>query len=254
MFNPAGGFATTKTLDFFIDNSLYNTTTCETNQNIVLPDTPPEKPGYNFAGWRAIKYTPVEYLENSGTQYIDTGFKPNQNSGIDIDFFSNRTQGSIIGSVCDTANQYAYTFGIQANSTVSTTDMLIYTSKNTSRYQNYWRIENLYNNGNGRYQVQINGRTASVLASNNTTLTHTFPSDTYQIPFSLYLFASNRGTNAIISPETKIYSCKLYDNNTLVHDFIPVLDEKNIPCMYDKITHSFFYNAGTGDFIAGPTI
>lgn len=30
-------------------------------------------------------FTPVEYIESSGTQYIDTGFKPNQDTGIIMD-------------------------------------------------------------------------------------------------------------------------------------------------------------------------
>ena len=51
-----------------------------------------------------------------------------------------------------------------------------------------------------------------------------------------------------------IYSAKIYDNGALVRDFIPALDGGNIPCMYDRITNQYFYNQGTGDFIAGPNI
>ena len=31
-------------------------------------------------------YKRLEYIQSSGTQYIDTGFKPNQDTGITIDF------------------------------------------------------------------------------------------------------------------------------------------------------------------------
>ena len=34
----------------------------------------------------------------------------------------------------------------------------------------------------------------------------------------------------------------------------PVLDKNGTPCMYDNVTDQFFYNAGTGQFIAGPVI
>ena len=34
----------------------------------------------------------------------------------------------------------------------------------------------------------------------------------------------------------------------------PVLDKNGIPCMYDKVTDQFFYNQGTGQFIAGPVV
>ena len=43
-------------------------------------------------------------------------------------------------------------------------------------------------------------------------------------------------------------------NNILVRDFIPVLDKDGVPCMYDKVTVQFFYNQGTGQFIAGPAL
>ncbi len=36
--------------------------------------------------------------------------------------------------------------------------------------------------------------------------------------------------------------------------FIPILDINGTPCMYDKVEDKFYYNAGTGQFIAGPAI
>ena len=45
--------------------------------------------------------------------------------------------------------------------------------------------------------------------------------------------------------------CKIYKDTSLIRDFIPVKDENNVVCLYDKISNQYFYNAGTGDFIAG---
>lgn len=47
----------------------------------------------------------------------------------------------------------------------------------------------------------------------------------------------------------RLYYCKLYYNNELIRDLIPVLDENNVPCLYDKVTDSFFYNKGSGTFL-----
>ena len=52
----------------------------------------------------------------------------------------------------------------------------------------------------------------------------------------------------------KIKYFQIYDNDTLVRDFVPVLDKDDIPCMYDKVERKFYYNQGTGDFIAGPIV
>ena len=52
----------------------------------------------------------------------------------------------------------------------------------------------------------------------------------------------------------RMYNFKIYDNDVLVRDMIPVLDPTGTPCMYDKVEGKFYYNSGTGDFIAGPVI
>jgi hypothetical protein len=50
------------------------------------------------------------------------------------------------------------------------------------------------------------------------------------------------------------YGMKLYRNDVLVRDFIPVLDLNDEPCMYDRVTGRCFYNQGTGAFLYGPDI
>ena len=40
------------------------------------------------------KCTKLEYLESNGTQYIDTGFKPNQNTGFDVEFMTLNNSGN----------------------------------------------------------------------------------------------------------------------------------------------------------------
>ena len=69
------------------------------------------------------------------------------------------------------------------------------------------------------------------------------------------LFASYKPNRGFYNPcNVKFYYLKLYDNDILVRDMIPVLDKDGVPCMYDKVENKFYYNAGTGDFIAGPVI
>ena len=51
-----------------------------------------------------------------------------------------------------------------------------------------------------------------------------------------------------------LYSCKIWKAGVLVQNFIPVKDENNIVCLYDKISNAFFYNQGTGGFIAGGAV
>ncbi len=72
---------------------------------------------------------------------------------------------------------------------------------------------------------------------------------------SLYLFARHYDADGDVAnrpADAKIYYCKIYEGSRLVHHFLPVVDYDIVPCMYDKVTRTRFYNQGTGSFTAGP--
>ena len=76
---------------------------------------------------------------------------------------------------------------------------------------------------------------------------------------SLYLFAVNDIDNngapiRFASADTRIYAMKIYHGDVadpvLYRYFIPVLHydnakEEYVPCLYDKVSHTYFYNKGT---------
>ena len=49
----------------------------------------------------------------------------------------------------------------------------------------------------------------------------------------------------------RIYYCKIYDNDTLARDYIPVIDSSERPCLFDKVEKKCYYNQGTGEFLWG---
>lgn len=52
-----------------------------------------------------------------------------------------------------------------------------------------------------------------------------------------------------------LYSCKIYDNGTLIRDFIPVKRISDSKCgLWDKVTKVFYPNSGTGTFTGGSAI
>ena len=56
-------------------------------------------------------------------------------------------------------------------------------------------------------------------------------------------------------PSTRTIYRWIYESNGVkIRDFVPVLDMNGTPCMFDKVEQKFYYNQGTGDFIAGPVI
>ena len=70
----------------------------------------------------------------------------------------------------------------------------------------------------------------------------------------MYIFGIHRTSSNKFIGNMRLYYFKLYNDGVLIRNFIPVLDKNGTPCMYDKVTGQFFYNAGTGNFIAGPVI
>ena len=189
-------------------------------------------------------YTRIAYLESTGTQWIDTGFVPNQNSGMTLVIntdMSNKPLPAYCSEVIESVNN---AFGVSQNSSRATTAFLVYNGRSDN--DGYWRVEktDIYGGGTGKYTININKRNVSISPDGGTTVSSTLTDSTYQMTNTVKLWPEH----AIC----KIYSCKLYDNGTLVRDLVPVLDNEGIPCMYDRQNDRLYYNDGTGQFIAGP--
>ena len=52
----------------------------------------------------------------------------------------------------------------------------------------------------------------------------------------------------------KIYSCQIYDNGSLVRDYVPCINNDGTIGLWDDVNSVFYGNAGTGSFTAGPEI
>ncbi len=238
------GFAFADTINLHwlnYDGTTYQDSTCEINSDLILPSTPPTKYGYTFTGWKLASYRPIEYLESTGTQYIDTGYIPNNLTGIEIKIQNTKNDLSAeniffgSGESAHSKSFELYIWGGTLQFIYSGVTAQSLPGANPFTVNWYGRnVQYAYNNND----------TYFVLSSNN---------NDFISPYNMCLFADKRPTNVNIG-FCRIYYCKIYDNNTLVRDFIPVLDKDGTPCMYDKVTEQFFYNQGTGQFIAGSVL
>ena len=178
-------------------------------------------------------YTKLDYIESSGTQYINTGFKPNQNTRcvIDIENLSS-AQASFFGArASQTAASFTY-FSLTA-----TTGRSDYGASKQSMS---------FTNTVGRYTVDQN---KNVCTANGVTATGT--ANTFQLTNNLYLMAVNQANAAMQNAKMKLYSAKIYDNGTLVRDFIPCKNASGAIGLWDNVNSVFYANAGTGTFSAG---
>ena len=250
IFTCATTFA--HTINWYMDGNTYATTQCETGSDIILPQTP-YKYGYTFQGWDG--YVPVEYLESTGTQYIDTGFafddvlRPNIFTlDFTIAIIKNITGSNVppgfsgAGSYVMKTEHFAWNnpncvgmYSYNGNSLVGSVCNLI-------PYESY----------NFRYEFNQSAGTLIRYSSlGEETTTYTYNSLLPTSNANIYLFKTNGATSG---QPIRIYRWIYESNGVKIRDFIPVLDMNGTPCMFDKVEQKFYYNQGTGDFIAGPVI
>ena len=177
----------------------------------------------------------VLYLESDGTQYIDTGI--NASSGIEfeikIERYNNSTGwGHIIGAITDSSDLMCI-FGIK-----NWGEYLTRNGSGDILYGNYSFALNTY------YTIKL---VSGVLYINGVAVKNV-PTSTYTTAVSLYLFAAHYQNAANSNATVRIYHCKIWDNGTLVRDYIPAVDNETAG-LYDRVSGSF--NSGHGTFSYG---
>jgi hypothetical protein len=183
-------------------------------------------------------YTLLEYIQSSGTQYIDTDFKPNQDTRVVLDFHNSGDYSGITTGLCPF-------FGARNASTTSAFALWV----GTNSYPHYG---NVAYNKNGNFTVDINRRLTydfnkNVVSIGDTSIT--CASATFTTSYSLCLLTiNNYGTIESRRASGKLYSCQIYDNGTLVRDFVPVISPDGAYGLYDKANSKFYGNAGSGAF------
>ena len=187
----------------------------------------------------------LEYIESTGTQYIDTEYMINENF-----------KYKIKTAITDT----------RTSTTIYPQLMTALTLANSSDGKSY-RIEyspstkkingmgvSIDYNSNEIYTIEyklgyttING----VLYNNNIT----WKGEPYSTVILLCAKSSNYGIGTSFYSVARIYSAQIYNGDTLVRDYIPVhntiLDTYGL---YDKVEGKFYANSGTGNFIPGPEV
>ena len=181
---------------------------------------------------------PIEYLESSGTQYIDTGLVHQiQNYEYFIDFTpcQNDNESVVFGS----SNSYVW---------------------DGQSWDNTLYIGNTGSTGNGFNRVAYIRQTTRLVVVNNHVTVYKDGNITSDFDFSgsiisrrhilLYAYTFN-SDNASAKSSQRVYSFSIIMNGVKVLEFIPVRVGYT-GYMYDKVSGQLFGNAGTGNFILGP--
>lgn len=185
---------------------------------------------------------PVEYLESSGTQWIDTGINANSNLTVQASF----TMQNLA------ASNYGFLFGSRP-AKQSKTYAVVFTTKSIGYLVGDGAFSYAgYSSLNVKHTVEI--RNDGMLYSDGSLINQVYRGVVTSNTLPLYLFGVN--TNGVFDNTQpfigRVYNTQIYDNNELVRDFIPAKDENGVGFMFDKVSHTIYDNAGSGAFITGP--
>lgn len=194
----------------------------------------PSTSGTAFASGPITSDGRLEYIESSGTQYIDTGFNPNQDTRVVCGIFISGTlpTSNFIPFGCRTSASGGYFYPITSNGAWAYCfgSKLAESSVNTS----------------GRILMDSNKNTLYVNGSEIVVTNNQFSG-----ACPIFLFALNQSGTASFRSSYRLYSCKIYDNNVLVRDYIPFRYNGEVG-LWDRVSNTFYGNSGSGVFTAGP--
>lgn len=177
------------------------------------------------------EYIELEYIESTGTQYIDTGIVPDNSLSFECKFNASNTSdgyGNVFGARDDSASN-EYQLGLYNNGMISigSRNVGLKLSSGVLYTVSY----------EGGTNATINGASVTIRVSNLTTKQN------------IVLFAVNEAGKIRQQAVVKLYYCKFGN----VRNFVPVKRRSdNVNGMYDMVSRTFFESVGNENFIAGP--
>ena len=182
-------------------------------------------------------YKRLEYIEYRGTQHINTGFKPNQTTRVVVEMQLTDSALEQTPFLARKASQEK-SFGIFLQSAGWAVDYgtlrLNFSSKITATERLSLDFD--------KTKVTMNGETL------------TFSAQEFLTPVNLFLFVRNTNGTLNNYAIAKLYFCRIYDNGTLIRDYIPCQTTSGEIGLWDDVNSVFYGNAGTGTFTAGPVV
>lgn len=180
-------------------------------------------------------YRRLEYIQSSGTQYIDTGIIGSYDTRVTADF-----------EILSIGSGTVFVFGSQANNDVrfclGITSASVFRSDYGTEY-----ISGPSAATGTKYKADKNRNVCTINGTAINSNVQTFTGTT-----NIYLFA--RSYSSLSYASLKMYGCKIYSNDVLVRDFIPCKNASGVVGMWDDVNSVFYQNAGSGTFTAGPEV
>ena len=183
-------------------------------------------------------YTAVNYLQSSGSQYIDTGRKLTQDSDITIDF-------SIVGEI----NKSAGIFGSRESASKNNLTLLrefrsVESSFFAGDFSEFQKHRFTAASSLERTKIRMNKAGAWV---NDILIKSWSDVANFETPTNGLIFDIGNNNWTGNKAVMQLYG---YTNGD-AQQLVPCLDANGVPCLYDLIGRTTLYNQGTGSFTWG---
>ena len=194
------------------------------------------------------EYKRVEYIESTGEQYIDTGYKADANTGHYVKFSTTSAlatsgHGSMFGAA---DNNWTTAYYLETYTTDSSHPGSF--KYNSTSYDAKMATSTVLTICHSKTQNVLTRNDGSYISVAN---------ETHSTPVNMYIFASNKsGVGACIFIKAKLYHLIFLKSAGYVHEYYPVIRKSdNKPGLYDVATQTFLTNQGSGtDFSYGAEV
>lgn len=181
-------------------------------------------------------YTELEYIQSSGTQYLDSGVTFEKTDAVEFEILWTVTPPSSGTYVC---GNYYMQVGM------GTSGYGIYAASNTKAYGT-----------KDRMRVTFASVQETLLVNDAQVFTHDWSGQNLS-NVKLGILKLGMEGNAWYSSapvSAKVYSCTIKKGGALVRDFIPCKNASGVIGLWDDVNSAFHQNAGSGVFTAGPEV
>lgn len=224
--------------DFINKKVVYITNEGKYEYNIVDKD---KCNTYDYVDNEGNGYTEVEYIESTGEQYIDTAYYPNESTEIDISF-------NYYTTTIPKSSDWNGIFGVRDGNTSSGKSFGLFVNRGSyAAALNYGNVDTSTIAGTNIAEKTNIKNIGKTFYYNGQELIK-FENNPIQSTRPMYIFASNL-SNVPRYANMKLYYFKIKDNNSLIRDYIPVIDKNEIGCLFDNVEKKCYYNNGDGRFL-----
>lgn len=188
-------------------------------------------------------YSRLNYIESSGTQYIDTLVKAKSSLYVEMKFnqTNNNNRYQCLFGGRERLNTGSY--GVYNNTSQIFIDYGTSSSFNVS--PNYIGIDTILTLDNNKLTLNNDNGSTEYLATENT----------FSYTNNLFLFGMNHiDTETVDLTNMKLYYCIIYDTDTneMLRYFVPAKKiSTNEIGLYDVLNSVFYTNSGSGSFTSG---